>query len=173
MRSLIIGILLFLVWSAFATWYYVCRVNDFCGEIFSTVMEPVEVPEPAADSLANIPEEKITPPENIVIHFAYNSAQFTTNAMISGFLDACKTYMEKVPESYIMITGHTCSIGTSAYNMDLGQRRAESVASYFKDYGLPGERIRTQSRGENEPVSDNSTEAGRELNRRSEITIKQ
>lgn len=172
MRSLIIGIIVFLAWASLATWYYVCRVNNFCGEAEAVVQETEEVTQPAADSILNVPEEKITPPGDIVIHFAYNSAQFTTTASISGFLDACKDYLEKVPESYVMITGHTCSIGTSAYNMDLGRRRAESVGAYFKDYGLPGDRIRTQSQGEDEPVADNSTEAGRELNRRSEITVK-
>ena len=170
MRSLIIGILIFLAWSSIATWYYICHVNDFCGE--PLVAEQVLPEEAEPDTTLVVEKEPVPPPEDAVVQFAYNSAQFIASESLKSFLSECKLFMEENPDALVNITGHTCSIGTASYNMDLGKRRAESVAGYFKDAGLPGNKIQTFSKGESEPVADNSVESGRVKNRRSEITVK-
>ncbi len=65
------------------------------------------------------------------------------------------------------IEGHTCSIGTSAYNMDLSRRRAESVKAYMvKNFGIDPARLTTVGYGEEKPIADNNTRAGRMKNRR-------
>ena len=66
----------------------------------------------------------------------------------------------------VTIIGHTDNIGTDAYNMALGQRRADAVASYMMDQGIAASRITTVSRGESDPAVDNSSAANRRLNRR-------
>ena len=70
----------------------------------------------------------------------------------------------------VTIVGHTDSKGTEAYNMGLGQRRADSVKAKLLEFGLTSERILgTESRGESEPVATNDTEEGRAQNRRIEF----
>ena len=172
MKPLIIGTLLFLIWSSLATWYYVCHVKDYCkvqeapDEITAVESEPSIEPSPP------IVEEKLPLPANISVHYAYNSDKFNSGKSIENFVEECKTYLEKNEQASVLITGHTCSIGTSVYNVDLGMRRADAVGDFFRTMGLPGNRIQTISKGEDEPIADNSSNAGREKNRRSEITVK-
>ena len=71
----------------------------------------------------------------------------------------------------ISAVGHTDSIGSDAYNQKLSQRRAEAVKTYLVSKGVPAERIRTDGKGEKQPVADNRTRDGRALNRRVEIEI--
>ncbi|HRD48659.1 MAG TPA: OmpA family protein [Candidatus Contendobacter sp.] len=77
----------------------------------------------------------------------------------------------------ILIVGHTDSKGTDAYNMRLGQRRADTVARYLTGKGVPGSIISTRSEGESNPVAPNTlpngkdNPAGRALNRRVVITV--
>lgn len=79
--------------------------------------------------------------------------------------------LEKYPDSNVLIVGHTDSVGADTYNMTLSERRAESAASYLRQQGVAAGRIRTEGRGEIEPVADNSTDAGRQENRRVEVAI--
>ena len=72
----------------------------------------------------------------------------------------------------VVIEGHTDSKGSNAYNMGLGMRRAESVKSKLIEFGLDASRIKgTVSKGEEEPVETNETEAGRAQNRRIEFRL--
>lgn len=79
--------------------------------------------------------------------------------------------LEKYPDSNVLIVGHTDSVGADTYNMTLSERRAESAAAYLRQQGVAAGRIRTEGRGEIEPVADNSTNAGRQENRRVEVAI--
>ncbi len=78
--------------------------------------------------------------------------------------------------STIKVVGHTDSKGTDAYNMRLGQRRADTVASYLVSRNVPGGKIAATSMGESQPVAPNTlpngkdNQAGRAQNRRVEIT---
>ncbi len=81
------------------------------------------------------------------------------------------TNLEKYPDSNVLIVGHTDNVGADAYNMTLSERRAESAASYLRQQGVSSGRIKTEGRGELEPVAANDTEAGRQENRRVEVAI--
>ncbi|CAG2142680.1 OmpA family protein [Cupriavidus plantarum] len=70
------------------------------------------------------------------------------------------------------VVGHTDSTGNAQYNMQLSQRRAQSVASYLGDRGVARNRLTAEGRGQTQPVADNATEAGRAQNRRVEIFLK-
>ena len=176
MRPLIIGILLFLIWSSLSTWYYVCRVNDFCKE--PEVSQQVSDSETQAqtDSTevaeAAEAEEVIPVPEHLVIQFAFDRSDFKPSEETFRYVSDCKAYLEKNPGAMLDITGHTDAIGTSAYNQALGMKRAESVKSFFAEQGLPAEIIEITSMGESLPAAENATPEGRAANRRTEITIK-
>jgi outer membrane protein OmpA-like peptidoglycan-associated protein len=79
--------------------------------------------------------------------------------------------LQKYPNSDILIVGHTDSVGTDVYNLDLSQRRAQAASAYLQSLGVPAARLRTVGRGEAEPVQSNDTEEGRQQNRRVEIAI--
>ncbi|HRF63782.1 MAG TPA: OmpA family protein [Candidatus Competibacter sp.] len=78
--------------------------------------------------------------------------------------------------STVKIVGHTDSKGTDAYNMRLGQRRADAVASYLVSRSVQAGKLRTSSMGESQPVAPNTlpngkdNPEGRAQNRRVEIT---
>ena len=80
--------------------------------------------------------------------------------------------LESHPElDKITIEGHTDSSGDDAYNQELSARRAASVKAYFVGKGIDASRMETAGLGETAPVADNSTEAGRQENRRVVIRL--
>lgn len=72
----------------------------------------------------------------------------------------------------IVIAGHTCSLGSAAYNQGLSERRAASVKAYLARKGVPAASMSTVGYGESQPKYDNSTDEGRRLNRRAEIDFR-
>jgi OmpA-OmpF porin, OOP family len=85
--------------------------------------------------------------------------------------DAAKTLLNN-PEVKVEIQGYTDSIGSDAYNMKLGQRRADAVKDYLLSKGLSADRLSTVSFGKTKPVADNKTDEGRAMNRRIEFRTK-
>jgi len=71
----------------------------------------------------------------------------------------------------IHIVGHTDAVGSDEANQILSEGRANAVRADLMKRGIAGERITTEGKGEKEPVADNDTEEGRQLNRRVEFTI--
>ncbi|MDH3349706.1 MAG: OmpA family protein, partial [Desulfobulbaceae bacterium] len=66
----------------------------------------------------------------------------------------------------VTITGHTCSLGSADYNIELGMERAKVVRDYLKKAGIAEELLHIKSKGENNPLANNETSTGREKNRR-------
>lgn len=87
--------------------------------------------------------------------------------VLNGLVEKLKTLSIEV----IIAVGHTDSVGTDAYNLKLGQRRAEAVKAYLVSQGVPANRIYTDSKGEKQPVADNRTQEGRAKNRRVEVEV--
>jgi outer membrane protein OmpA-like peptidoglycan-associated protein len=86
-------------------------------------------------------------------------------------LQSLANSLEKYPNSDILIVGHTDSVGTDAYNLDLSQRRAQAASAYLQSNGVPAARLHAVGKGESEPIQPNDTDAGRAQNRRVEIAI--
>lgn len=70
------------------------------------------------------------------------------------------------PDQRVLISGHTCSLGTDRKNMTLSQRRAQVVHDYLVSKGVDPWRMEPRGYGEFLPESDNNTRSGREENRR-------
>ncbi|HCR38230.1 MAG TPA: hypothetical protein DIV80_01915 [Synergistaceae bacterium] len=79
------------------------------------------------------------------------------------------TMMMENPELRMEVQGHTDSQGSDDYNLDLSQRRAETVVAYLTLFGIAEERLMPRGYGESKPVDTNDTEAGRAKNRRVEL----
>ena len=71
-----------------------------------------------------------------------------------------------------VISGHTDSIGTDAYNQKLSERRAAAVKDYLVSKGIASSKITTIGKGETQPVATNKTKEGRQKNRRVDIEFK-
>jgi outer membrane protein OmpA-like peptidoglycan-associated protein len=71
----------------------------------------------------------------------------------------------------VLVEGFTDSTGSSSYNQELSQRRAEAVASALGSMGVPRDRIAMKAYGEAFPVAPNDTASNRQLNRRVEIVL--
>jgi len=86
-------------------------------------------------------------------------------------LDEAAKVLGQYKQLEILIEGHTSSEGVRSKNLDLSQRRAESVKNYLVKKGIDAKRLSTQGFGPDRPVADNSTEMGRQQNRRIEFKI--
>ncbi len=73
------------------------------------------------------------------------------------------------PGLKLLVAGHTDSEGSDEYNQQLSQRRAEAVMAWLTAQGVDAARLASEGLGESRPVADNTSEAGRTLNRRVEI----
>ena len=120
----------------------------------------VQVTRQGDDLLLNIPSG---------VNFAYNSA--TVQPQFQQTLDEVAGVLGEYNQTYIDVYGHTDSTGSDAYNQDLSERRAQSVANYLSTRGVTLARIGTRGFGETQPVASNETEEGRAANRRVEIKV--
>lgn len=79
--------------------------------------------------------------------------------------------LKEYPNTLIRSEGHTDSVGSEQYNMDLSYRRADAVKNLLIQQGIARNRIEAVAFGESSPIATNETEAGRQINRRVEIKI--
>ena len=86
-------------------------------------------------------------------------------------LDRVAAVLARDPQTTIIVEGHTDSTGSDAYNQQLSERRANSVARYLAQRGVNASRIKAIGYGEQRPVASNDTAEGRQKNRRVEIRI--
>jgi outer membrane protein OmpA-like peptidoglycan-associated protein len=75
------------------------------------------------------------------------------------------------PQTTIQIAGHTDSSGSETYNQTLSERRGMSVQNALSGQGVDATRMQVIGFGEGQPIADNATETGRQLNRRVIVTI--
>lgn len=102
--------------------------------------------------------------------FAVDSASLRPDLMRD--IGSIAGNLQRYPNSRIEIVGHTDNSGSAAYNQDLSQRRAVSVAQVLLGNGVPSSRVSAYGRGEDQPVASNLTPDGRAMNRRVEIIIR-
>jgi outer membrane protein OmpA-like peptidoglycan-associated protein len=103
------------------------------------------------------------------ITFATNSADL--NAGFYDVLNSVSLVLDEFDQTVIEVAGHTDSTGTNEYNLQLSQRRAASVAAYLRTRQILPERLIELGVGEDRPIADNTTDAGRQANRRVELTL--
>lgn len=86
-------------------------------------------------------------------------------------LDRLAQALKDNPDTRVIIEGHTDSVGGDDYNMQLSEKRAEAVADALQMRGVPADRYEVKGLGKAFPVASNSTQAGRQQNRRVEIVF--
>lgn len=103
------------------------------------------------------------------VSFDFNSA--TLKASFYSPLNKIADIMNRYPRTQIVVVGHTDSVGSDEYNMQLSLRRANAVADYLILRGVDRYRLGSEGRGEMEPIANNETAAGRSQNRRVEVFV--
>ena len=79
--------------------------------------------------------------------------------------------LNDVPRMTIEISGHTDNVGSDAYNKQLSEDRAKAVVEYLIEKGIEEDRLTYAGYGETQPIADNDTEEGRQVNRRTEFKV--
>ncbi len=109
-------------------------------------------------------------------NFAFDSDEFQPGTPCKMYADSVKIFLDLNANATLTIIGHTDSKGDTRYNYDLGLRRAKSAMNYFRELGVKAE-IKTESKGEKEPVAANTAKngkdnpEGRQKNRRVNFVI--
>lgn len=111
---------------------------------------------------------KLIMPGNIT--FATDSSEIVSNfyAPLNNLASSFKQFNQ----NSIEIVGFTDSTGSRQYNMDLSQRRAQSVATYLTAQGVDGTRLSIRGAGPDQPIASNATADGRAQNRRVEVNLR-
>ena len=103
------------------------------------------------------------------VDFEFNSAQLTMPA--EQTLDQVASALHAQPELLVEIQGHTDSIGSDSYNLNLSRKRAEAVKAYLVSKGLADSSLTAQGYGKTKPIASNATAEGRAQNRRVEFVV--
>ncbi|MCK6530099.1 OmpA family protein [Myxococcota bacterium] len=130
--------------------------------------EPEPEPEPPPPPP---PEEVIRRFSGVIegVWFENNSTDFTAASfpMLNSAAETLRSY----PSLRVEVQGHASADGNDEYNRDLSQRRAEAVMRYMANLGVAADRLIAVGYGEDSPIADNSTPAGRAKNRRVEFRV--
>jgi peptidoglycan-associated lipoprotein len=103
------------------------------------------------------------------VYFDFNEATLRDDARTSLATDA--QWLERNPSIQILIEGHCDDRGTEAYNLSLGDRRANAAREYLASLGVDGSRVKTVSYGKERPFCDQDTEPCWRENRRDHVLV--
>ncbi len=105
----------------------------------------------------------------MVIDVHFDTAEATIKPESYPLLDQVVDMLKKNPELKVSVEGHTDNVGTPQSNQKLSEARAKAVMSALTAKGIAASRLRARGWGQQKPVADNTTEAGRAKNRRVEL----
>jgi outer membrane protein OmpA-like peptidoglycan-associated protein len=122
--------------------------------------------------LLEIDLQPVTLPSSIVlknVFFAFNSHALQSASFPE--LDRVVALLQQYPELKAEISGHTDNVGANEYNLQLSQKRAESVVNYLFEKGISKQRLVAKGYGSTQPIASNDNEAGKAENRRTELKL--
>lgn len=121
-------------------------------------------------SITRIDEETLKVDVSSEVSFDVNQASIKSSFRDS--LTKVANVISEYEKTAIHVIGHTDSTGSGSYNQQLSEKRAGSVGRYLSQNGVQRDRMRLAGKGEDMPVANNSSSAGRSENRRVEIYLK-
>ena len=174
MKTIVIGILAFIVWSSISTYRYLHKIKDF--EDGTTTADVTEISAEGAPISAPEEAEKPTEasfknPGSFTLNHDFDKSVFIEKPTLSAFVGQLQKFLDQNDGSQIHIYGYTDNLGTTTYNQRLALKRARTVRDFLTELGIPGARMHVHAIGEDDPIADNSTDEGRALNRRTTIEI--
>ena len=130
------------------------------------------------EKLARIPGTTVerVGQDKLLVRFSSDLLFDVDSALLSptahGTLADVATVLHDFPKTAVVVQGFTDATGSEEHNLELSRRRAHAVMNAFIDRGIDPDRITAVGYGEDYPVADNDTEAGRRANRRVSILLK-
>ena len=101
--------------------------------------------------------------------FATGKSELTGGAAPN--LNKLAVFLDEYADRTVFIEGHTDNVGSESMNIQLSQRRADSVKTYLVGQGIESDRLSTAGLGESSPLTGNDTDTARQQNRRVEVII--
>lgn len=124
-------------------------------------------PAPAIDTSAMTAREKFMKQD---VNFAFDSS--VLDATAQAILKDKAAYLKANASAATTIEGHCDERGTVAYNLALGERRAEAAKAFLVNLGIPAAKMTTISYGKEKPLDPAKTEAAYAKNRRAHFVLK-
>ncbi|MDN5284953.1 MAG: OmpA/MotB domain protein [Mucilaginibacter sp.] len=107
----------------------------------------------------------------LIFHFETGHTEISLTAQETQKMSAIVNYLGHTDGSTLNIVGYSDNVGKRESNIKIGLKRAEFAKSYFVKNGVDANKIKTSSKGPDEPVADNTTPEGKSKNRRTVVTI--
>ncbi len=130
-------------------------------------------PEPEVEAIKSshekVAEEMLQTLDLAGITFLFGSDEITKQGI--NILNDVVRILNENQGLDIVVAGHTDSVGDDNINLDLSQRRAQSVMNYLISQGIKAQRMNAVGYGESEPITSNDTQEGRAINRRIELAV--
>lgn len=104
-------------------------------------------------------------------NITFSSGSANIEQSFLSVLDSVVLVLKEFDKTLVVVAGHTDSSGSDTLNQRLSEGRAQSVSTHLNTAGVIADRIEVIGFGETQPVASNDTPAGKELNRRVEITL--
>ena len=101
----------------------------------------------------------------------FSSGNASVDSSFFPVLKDVALVINKYEKTTLMVEGHTDNTGADDMNQRLSEARANSVKNYLVQNGVDNRRVSTLGMGEYTPIADNTTQAGRQKNRRVELKI--
>lgn len=112
------------------------------------------------------------PPKTFVLeNVEFDFGKFSLRPESNAALDDLADYLNRKPNERIEIGGFTDNVGSDAKNLLLSLERAKAIVAYLVAKGISNERLVAKGYGAEDPIEENSTEEGRQKNRRTEVKI--
>jgi outer membrane protein OmpA-like peptidoglycan-associated protein len=148
---------------------YLCTINS---KNYVFYAQKFTVDDTAQDHYLKITLQPIQKNARFALkHILFERNSFSLSAGEQPELEKLYTLMRESPKMEIMIIGHTDNTGKPAYNLNLSKKRAESVMQYLQSKGIEPRRMKAKGMGDREPVDNNSSDEGKNNNRRTEIHV--
>jgi outer membrane protein OmpA-like peptidoglycan-associated protein/ABC-type amino acid transport substrate-binding protein len=165
----------FVIWRKKGLVTKAVDAKDWADTRFLAALAPAyqaqKVEEPKVAAKAPAATDRAIINKQIQIHFTPNSDEIMPGSFF--VLDALGETMTSFGNTYLRVEGNTDATGKATANMQLSERRALAVKNYVLTNfpNIEPGRFQTIGRGSTNPVADNATEAGRQLNRRTDIKV--
>jgi OOP family OmpA-OmpF porin len=136
-----------------------------------SAVQPDEIEQPKKKKKkrkAKVRGKKIEILEKVMFDYNKATIKMESHELLNDVADVIK---ENPKLEKIRVEGHTDSDGSDKYNKKLSQQRADAVKDFLVKAGVPAEKLEAVGYGEENPIADNSTDEGKEKNRRVEFNI--
>ncbi|NTZ83815.1 peptidoglycan-associated lipoprotein Pal [Burkholderia metallica] len=145
-----------------------------CHHAAKTPENAAAAPEPSSETVATVTADDLNNPNSPLakrsIYFDFD--QYSVKPEFQSLLQAHADYLRSHPARRVLIQGNTDERGTSEYNLALGQRRSQAVASTLETLGVPATQLEAVSLGKEKPVALGHDEESWAQNRRADLVYR-